>query len=95
MVYPNDTVHSRFGVAASRALGTAVDRNRARRRLRAGLAPYLSQVKPGWDIILIARHALGKARFAEIQVALGLLFEQANLLQLNYELTKTTPPNSP
>jgi ribonuclease P protein component len=48
----------RVGLTVSRKVGGAVERNRARRRLRAlarGVLPY--DAKPGFDYVLIGRRA--------------------------------------
>lgn len=48
----------RFGITASRKVGGAVDRNRAKRRLRAAAAEVLPVAgRPGCDYVLIARAA--------------------------------------
>ena len=47
----------RVGFTASRKVGNAVKRNRARRRLRAAAAEVLPQAEPGMDFVLIARAA--------------------------------------
>jgi len=47
----------RVGFTASRKVGNAVQRNRARRRLRAVAAEVLSRAEPGMDFVLIARPA--------------------------------------
>ena len=48
----------RVGFTASRKVGNAVQRNRARRRLRAGAQQVLDQhAEPGTDFVLIARPA--------------------------------------
>jgi ribonuclease P protein component len=47
----------RVGFTASRKVGNAVLRNRARRRLRAVAAQVLAQAEPGNDFVLIARPA--------------------------------------
>lgn len=50
-----DTI--RVGFTASRKVGNAVVRNRAKRRLRALVREILTlEVKPGYDIVLVARH---------------------------------------
>ncbi|RMF07935.1 MAG: ribonuclease P protein component [Alphaproteobacteria bacterium] len=47
----------RFGITASRKIGNAVRRNRARRRLRALARQILpARARPGYDYVLIARH---------------------------------------
>lgn len=46
----------RFGVTATRKIGGAVVRNRAKRRLRAAARALLPQFgRPGFDYVLIAR----------------------------------------
>jgi ribonuclease P protein component len=47
----------RVGFTASRKVGNAVKRNRARRRLRAVAAQVLADAEPGMDFVLIARPA--------------------------------------
>jgi ribonuclease P protein component len=47
----------RVGFTASRKVGNAVKRNRARRRLRAVAAEVLEHAEPGVDFVLIARPA--------------------------------------
>jgi len=60
-------VGHRTGVTASRKVGNAVARNRAKRRMRA----LLRQLDPthlplGTDFVLVARHSLAKAGWAEL-----------------------------
>ncbi len=73
----NDVGHSRFGFIASRRVGGAVVRNRARRRMREALRRRLQEIPPGWDIVLIARPPLATARFADIEEALAQLLARA------------------
>jgi ribonuclease P protein component len=49
---------TRFGLATGRNLGTAVVRNRVRRRLREALRAMAPSFQPGWDVLIIARPAL-------------------------------------
>ncbi len=53
-----DLETTRFGMATSRAIGSAVVRNRVRRRLREVLRAMAPSIQPGWDVLLIARSAL-------------------------------------
>ena len=52
-----DVAPVRVGFTASRKVGNAVRRNRARRRLRAVAAEVLEHAEPGTDFVLIARPA--------------------------------------
>jgi len=72
---PGRTAETRIGVTVSRQLKGAVDRNRARRRLReaATRAAMLERDSgPGrrgirYDVVLIARPAALTLRFADLQ----------------------------
>ena len=58
----------RVGFTASRKVGNAVARNRARRRLRALAAEILpTQARPGFDYVLIARAATVGRPFARLR----------------------------
>jgi ribonuclease P protein component len=71
---------SRFGIVAGKAVGGAVQRNRAKRRLRSAIHAFLSELQPGHDVILIARPALVEAPWADVRTAVGRLLEQAGIL---------------
>ncbi len=78
--HPNELEISRFGIAASRTLGNAIERNRAKRRLRESLRPLLALIAPGWDIVVLARRPLISASFSEIILAIETLLKRAALL---------------
>lgn len=61
----------RVGFTASRKVGPAVSRNRARRRLRALVREILpAEARPGFDYVVIARAATVERPFAELRVDL-------------------------
>lgn len=76
----------RCGVVAGRAVGGAVQRNRAKRLLRAAVRPYLALLPVGWDIVLIARRPLLGAGFTAIQTTLGAQLKRARILQDVHEI---------
>jgi ribonuclease P protein component len=69
----------RFGLATSRALGSAVVRNRVRRRLREAIRSLLPSMRPGWDVLLIARPAIVKADHRAIGEALSRLLARGGV----------------
>ncbi|MBQ2135737.1 MAG: ribonuclease P protein component [Clostridia bacterium] len=54
-VAPNKFGKVRLGITTSKKIGNAVRRNRARRVLRAAFREILPEIRPGFDIILVAR----------------------------------------
>lgn len=80
VIAPNGKGISRVGVSASRAVGGAVARNRAKRRLREVIRGYLSQFEPGWDMILIARSPALDAKWTSLNESITGLLKQAGIL---------------
>ena len=54
----NELMHNRYGFIVSKQLGKAVTRNRIKRMLREVVRALDPQLKPGFDIVLIARNPL-------------------------------------
>ncbi|MCU0519777.1 MAG: ribonuclease P protein component [Anaerolineae bacterium] len=77
---PNLLDHSRVGITASRKLGCAVERNRARRLLREGMRHLYAHIASGWDIVLVGRSGLLSAKEAQVEIALRLVLTRANLV---------------
>ena len=64
---PNDEM-VRFGFTATKRLGPAVTRNRARRRLKETVRLVASaHVRPGYDYVVIARHGALTQSFERIE----------------------------
>src|SRR6266850_1942951 len=64
-VMPNGTAMPRFGVAATRKLGSAVERNRAKRRARE-LFRRRKNIG-GLDIVIVPRREMLDAPFARLE----------------------------
>ena len=56
-----DDGEPRLGIAVPKGTGSAVDRNRVKRRLRDSWRSRLAQVPTGRDYVLIARPSLSEA----------------------------------
>ncbi len=62
-----DDLGPRVGYTASKKIGNAVARNRAKRRLRAAVQELRLLAQPGWDYVLVARPQATIARpFADL-----------------------------
>lgn len=69
----------KVGITAGRSVGGAIERNRAKRLLREAMRLLLPIMRPGWDLILIARQPLPTATYEQVQATLSQLIRRANL----------------
>jgi ribonuclease P protein component len=76
---PSDAGSLRIGIAAGKSVGGAVQRNRVKRLLREAARAELAHVRPGWDLILLARTPSSGASLAEIASALRSLLTRAGI----------------
>jgi ribonuclease P protein component len=81
----------RLGVSASRSMGTAVRRNRAKRRLRETFRPLMPDLPGGWDLVVVARPALLEAEWPALQAAARLLLKRAGLQRSESRLRGDRP----
>lgn len=78
---PNGLERTRVGLLVSRRVGNAVKRNRARRLLREATRRWLPRVRPGWDVVVIARSPLVESKLQPVEAALERLLRKSSLLQ--------------
>ncbi len=75
----SETGTSRLAVAMPRRLGTAVARNRVRRRLQAHFAQVAATWATPWDLFFLAREAVMSSSYAGLGAAFAALLEQADV----------------
>ena len=77
---PNHLERTRFGFSTGRRLGGAVVRNRVRRRLREALRASESRIRPGWDVLIVARPASAAAPYSALVAALERVLVDARVM---------------
>ena len=80
-VLSNDVGVSRFGFSVAKDVGKAVVRNRVRRLLKE--ISRIQTIRPGWDIVLIARPAASSADYHRLKQSLEKLLSKAGLVDRN------------
>lgn len=73
---PNEHGHDRLGIIASRRVGGAVERNRAKRLIREVFRLNKRQASRGADIVIIPRAELLKAPFPAIEAEYRSILER-------------------
>jgi ribonuclease P protein component len=82
IVSANDLNQVRVGVTASRRVGGAVVRVRARRLVREAVRPWLRSMCGGWDVVFVARKPLANASYQDVAQAVVQLLGRAGLLKV-------------
>ena len=76
----------RIGFTATKKVGNAVERNRARRRMRVLATTILSEYAvQDLDCVLLARKAILEARFSDLILELRTLLERVQINALPAE----------
>jgi len=80
---PNQMNLTRIGVVAGKSVGCAVNRNRAKRLIRAAVQENSADFVTGWDLIFYSRKSLHQASFSEICDAVRYLSSKAGIVGKN------------
>lgn len=83
----NQLDFSRFGFSVSKALGKAVVRNHVRRLLKE--IARTEPIRPGWDIVFIARPKAANADYHTLKRTVEKLLSQAGLIKDKDEVAST------
>lgn len=70
-----------FGLVTGGKLGTAVVRNRIRRRLREVIRAHRTEIAPGWQMVIIARWRAPQATLTDLEKDWLRLAGRLNVLQ--------------
>jgi ribonuclease P protein component len=71
---------SRCGFVVSKRVGKAVERNRARRRVREAVRLIYGQITPGWDLVFVLRSPeLATIEFVQVQALVEQLLRRAGV----------------
>ena len=69
------------GFSVSKKIGNSVTRNRAKRRLKACFSPLLPRVKPGYNLIFIARSGALTAPFLSMQKSMVAALQRSGVYE--------------
>ena len=72
---------NRIGITATKKIGGAVQRNRARRVMRAALYQTLPYDVGGYDLVFVARGQTVRCKSGEVAAAAAQLLKKAGLVQ--------------
>lgn len=79
-VLRNRLGETRVGITTSKKVGNAVTRSRARRVLREAYRGISGRVKPGYDLVFVARGRTPGAKSTQVQRQMVRQLEAAGLL---------------
>ncbi len=76
----NDDDLMRCGFITGKKIGKAVQRNRARRLVREAVRKRLPDIKPGWDLVWIARAPIVGATYEAVRQAVDDLLQRSRVV---------------
>lgn len=80
-VLPNRSSDLRVGFSVSKKVGKATVRNRVKRRLREAIRQQLPELRPGLDLVFIARPPAAQAAYAQIVEASTVVLRKSGAMR--------------
>ncbi|MGX7014269.1 ribonuclease P protein component [Vagococcus silagei] len=77
----DQNAHFHVGISVGKKVGNAVKRNRVKRLIRHSLYELRDEIKPTYDIILIARPSISDLSFDEVKKNTRHVLNLANLIK--------------
>lgn len=77
----NRTKNVRVGITTSKKVGNAVQRNRSRRVIRDAFRALAPRVRPGFDLVLVARGKTPYVKSTDVRRQLERQLQAAGLLR--------------
>lgn len=77
----NRTKNVRVGITTSKKVGNAVQRNRSRRVIREAFRALAPRVRPGFDLVLVARGKTPYEKSTDVRRQLERQLQAAGLLR--------------
>lgn len=78
---PTEKSYSRVVFCVGKKIGTAVRRNRIRRRVRSAFSELMVSIRPGFDLALIARNTVFEESYMGIVSSLREILKKARILE--------------
>lgn len=79
-IFKNRDNNLQIGITTGKKIGSAVNRSRCRRIIKAAYAELQPNLKTGYSIVFVARSKTPYVKSTDISKAMQLHFKQANIL---------------